>query len=127
MGSVEMLPCALAELKTEVTMNTATVPVMIRPEAARRIAELDLQVAVQKMIEYALQNLPDLDRIEVVRVEHDEPGMEDTLCIDVYSHHPYDPSERLSSRYTHDLVRLFPPDVLIHLILDYYYGASHAG
>jgi len=108
-------------------MNATTVPVTITPEAAKRTAELGFQTQVQSMIDYALQNLPDLDRIEVVLNEHDEPGIEDGLCIDVYSHHPYDPADTLDSRIIRDLITLYPPDVLIHLILDYHYGASHAG
>ncbi len=108
-------------------MNAATVPVTITPEAAKRAAELGLQTQVQSMIEYALQNLPDLDRIEVILVDRTELGEEDGITIDAYGKRPYDPAETYTSKMIRDMVTQYPPEVLWYLLLDYHPGAANAG
>jgi hypothetical protein len=46
--------------------TSTTAPVTVTPEAAARIAELGLQAAVDRMIQYVRGNLPELTRIEAV-------------------------------------------------------------
>jgi len=107
-------------------MNAATIPVTITPEAAQRTAELGLQSQVQSMIDYARQNLPDLDRIEVILVDRIELGEEDGVTIHAYGRRPYDPEDRFCDRISYDMVRQFPPEVLYYLLLAYHPVAGHA-
>jgi hypothetical protein len=59
--------------------TSATVPVTVTPEAAARIAQLGFQAEVGRMIDYARQHLPEVERIEVVLYDRyeigDEPGI----------------------------------------------------
>jgi hypothetical protein len=106
-------------------VTSATVPVTITPEAAVRIAELRLQAPIDRMIDYARKNLPELDRIEVVLYDRYDLGDEPGLAVDVYSTRPFDPDDP-----TWDvsgwMVTKFPPKVLRHVIMDHHPGAPVA-
>jgi hypothetical protein len=105
-----------------------TVPVTVTPQAAARIAALKLQVALDRMIEYARQNLPDVTRMEVVQYDRDEPGDLPGLAVDVYCpFESFDPSARTRGKLGEWLVSEFPPEVLQHLLIDYLPEAPSAG
>jgi hypothetical protein len=106
---------------------SATVPVTVTPEAAARIAKLGFQAPVDRIIDYARQNLPDLDRIEVDLHDRYELGDEPVLVIEAYSRRPIDPADQAENEMDRWIVREFPPQVLEHLIASYRSGASHAG
>jgi hypothetical protein len=107
--------------------SVSHVPVTISPEAAARIAELGLRNAVGRMVDYAVQHLPELDRIEVTLYDRyelcDEPG----LAIDAYSHGRFDPAGKTDQDLDRWMVAEFPPKTLQHVILSYRRGLSCAG
>jgi hypothetical protein len=106
---------------------TATVPFSVTPEAAARIAALDLQVDVDRMVEHACSQLPELDRIEVVLYDRYELGAEPGLAIDCYSRRALDPTDTTDQELDRWSVAEFPPEVLQHVILCYRPDGPHAG
>ncbi len=107
--------------------TSATVPVTVTAEAAARITELGIKAAVDQMIAFACQNLPELVRIEVVLYDRYELGDEPGLAIDVYSKRPFDPADRPMKPFDRWLATVFPPEVLQHVLVDYHPGDPHAG
>jgi hypothetical protein len=103
------------------------VPVTITPEAAARIARLHLQPAVDRMIAYARQHLPEVARIEVILYDRYDLGDEPGLAVEVYSTRPFDPADRSDNDMVRWLVTEFPPEVLEHVIVCYRPGTAHAG
>jgi len=110
----------------EVAMPTS-VPVAVTPEASVRIAELGLQAAVDRMVDYARQHFPELERIEIVLHERFELGDQPGLAVDACSRRPFDPADPTDRELDRWMVREFPPRVLEHLILCYRPGVPHAG
>jgi hypothetical protein len=106
---------------------SATVPVTVTPEAAARITKLGFQTQVDRTIDYARRNFPDLDRIEVELHDRYELGDEPVLVIEAYSRGPIDPTDQAENEMDRWIVREFPPQVLEHLIANYRSGPSHAG
>lgn len=104
---------------------TATIPVAIMPDAAERIAKLGLQEPINRMIEYALQHLPELDRIEVELYDRYELGDEPGLAIEAYSLRPYDPADPTERAMDWWFVTEFPPEVCWHVIMNYRQGPQH--
>jgi hypothetical protein len=112
----------------EVAMVTsATIPVTVTPEAAGRLAELGLQAQVDRVIEYARQNLPELTRIEVVLNERGETGGKPGIAIDAYRRFTSEPTYRIGLQIGDWMVSEFPPEVLEHLLLDYLPDYPNAG
>jgi hypothetical protein len=112
--------------RLEAAMTTsATVPGTVTPEAAARIAALRFQAYIERMIAYARQNLPELERIEVVLYDRYDLGDEPGLAVDVYGTRPFDPADPTwdVSRW---MVTEFPPEVLRHVIMDHHPGAPVA-
>jgi hypothetical protein len=107
--------------------TSATVPVTVTPEAATRIAELGFQTQVDRMIDYARENLPELTRIEVVLNERYDLGGEPGVAIEAYRRYAFDPPERIRWRIGDWLISEFPPEVLEHLMIDYLPEAPNAG
>jgi hypothetical protein len=110
------------------TMNAReTIPITVEPEAAARIAELGFQEHMDRMIEHAMQTLPQISRIEVVmnyRYDEDTP---DGVWVEVHSYRPYNPEERIGWDLTARKVHLFPPEVLQYLNMSFYPGNGNAG
>ncbi len=107
--------------------TSATIPVTVDPQAAAGIDYYHLETIVDRMIDYARQHLPELDRIEVGlynRADDDEPV---GITIDVYSRRPFDPDELIAWRLGEWLVDSFPPEVLQRVHMSYYPGGGHAG
>jgi hypothetical protein len=105
----------------------ATVPVTVTSEAAARISALGLRRYVDRMIEYARQNLPGLSCIKVVLYDRHKLGDEPGLAIDVYSRQPFAWTVRIRRKLIRWMASTFPPDVLQHVILDYHPGDGQAG
>jgi len=106
---------------------SANVPVIVSPEAAARIAELSLQSAVDRMLDYVRRNLPELDRVEVVLYDRYELGDEPGLAIEAHSRRPFDSLDRIDRDLDRWMVTEFPPEVLQHIIVCYRPGAPYAG
>jgi len=105
-----------------------TVPVRVTPEAAARVADLGLEGAMRRMIDYARQHLPEATRIEVVLYERDEAGEPPGVAIEVYTPFPsFDPAARTHGQIGEWLVSEFPPQVLEHLLIDHLPEAPDAG
>lgn len=108
-------------------MSTATtVPVSVTPEAQARIDHLGFQAEVDRMLDYARHNLPDLDRIEITLHDRYELGDEPGLAIEAYGRRPFDPNDKTDWNLCHWIVREFPSAVLWHINMSYYAGASDA-
>jgi hypothetical protein len=108
-------------------ITSPTIPVTVTPEAAARVAKLGFQAEVDRMIDYARLQLPEVERIEVVLYDRHDDGDEPGLAVDIYSRHPFNPDEHISSQVSRWAVREFPPEVLWHLIMCYYPGEPHVG
>jgi len=80
--------------------TSATIPVTITPEAAARIAKLGLQEHVDKTIEYARTQLPEIVRIEVNLYDRFELGDEPALCVEAWSNRPFHSDEHISEKLT---------------------------
>jgi hypothetical protein len=101
--------------------------VAVTPEASACIAALGIQSAVDRMVEYARQHFPELERIEVVLHERFELGDQPGLAVEAYSRRPFDPADPTDRDLDRWMVREFPSSVLEHLILCYRPGVPHAG
>jgi hypothetical protein len=67
-------------------MNASiTIPVIVTPDAAARIAALGLQTHVERVIEHGRAVVPALERIEVILYDRYELGDEPGVAIDLYS------------------------------------------
>jgi hypothetical protein len=108
-------------------MASTTLPVTVEPEAAARLAELGFQAQVDRMIDYARQNLPHLVRIEVVLNDRYDMGGEPGVAIEVYSQCPFDEALQVVRELDRWQITEFPPEVLEHLHMDYHPGADRAG
>jgi hypothetical protein len=106
---------------------SATVPVSVTPEAAARIAGLGFQAHMDRMIDYARQNLPELTRIQVVLNERYDMGGEPGVAVEAYRRYSFDPPERIRRQVGKWMVSEFPPEVLEHLMVDYLPEAPDAG
>jgi hypothetical protein len=107
--------------------TSATIPVTVTPEAASRIAALGFQGAVDRMIDYARHQLPEVERIEVALYDRYEDGDEPGIAVDIYSRRPSSPDENPAWDMIKWRVREFPPEVLEHTLMDYHSGAGHVG
>jgi hypothetical protein len=107
--------------------TSATIPVTVRPEAAARIGELGRQAEVDRMIDYARRNLPELDRIEVSLYDRYELGDEPVLAIEAWGRRPFDSADHTDRNLDRWVVTEFPPEVLEHIVMIYRSGAPHAG
>lgn len=116
----------MAPLETDMAIS-ATVPVMITPEAAARIAKLGMQGVVEQMIEHACCVLPELESIQVSLYERFDLGDDPGLSIDLYSRRPYDRLNREERSLVRWMVTEFPPEVLQWIIMEYHPGKRHAG
>jgi hypothetical protein len=91
-------------------VTSATVPVRVMPEAAARVADLGLEGALRRMLDYARQHLPEPTRIEVVLYDRDEAGEPPGVAIEVYTpFHSFDPTARMRAMIGEWLVSEFPP------------------
>jgi hypothetical protein len=93
----------------------ATIPVTFTAQATARIGELGMQAEVERMLEYARHNIPDLVRIKVGLNERYDDDSPPGVAIDAYSRRPYDPDDRIDSELCRWMVKTFPPEVLEHI------------
>jgi hypothetical protein len=103
-------------------MNAVNVPITVTPEAAQRIAELGFQKQVEEMIDHARQQIPQLERIEVVLVDRYDMGGPPGVTIRAWTDRAFrafDPADKTRQNLIRWEVTTFPPEVLEHLSLDY--------
>ncbi|MFO0842682.1 MAG: hypothetical protein U0797_09855 [Gemmataceae bacterium] len=105
-------------------MNAVNVPVTITPEAAARVDELGFQAELERMIQYALQAVPELQRIDVeryVRADEDSPPAVKVIATTAK---PWAPTDRLYWDVVYWQVDTIPPQVGEHLSLTVEYLTS---
>ncbi len=107
------------------TIST-TIPVIVTPQAAARIAELGFQSQVDRMIEHARQVLPQLERFEVALNERYDMGGDSGVAIEAHGKHPSPVDDGIFGKLADRMVNIFPPEVLEHLSIDYHPGEPHA-
>lgn len=110
-------------------MNAAAlVPVHVAPEAAARVAELNLQGELDRVIEHTLQSMPRLRRINVVLFEPYDAGNESGITIEaVRDEDAFALEDPIQREWSAWLVKTFPPEVCEHFGLVMLYEESHAG
>ena len=103
-------------------MSTTTVPTLITPEAAQRVAELGMQAELERMLEHTRQMVPRLQSIEVQLALPYDTGDETTLVIEATRDEPhvdYDPTE---DEWGMGQVRTFPPEICQYFVMLTVYG-----
>jgi hypothetical protein len=108
-------------------MTTTTVPpVTVTPDAAARLAELGLETEVDQILEHARQVLPELARIEVVRIDRYDMGGEPGIAVEAYGKNYSSPDAGIFWKLADWMATTFPPAVLEHVSVDYHPGDVHA-
>jgi hypothetical protein len=105
----------------------ATVPVTMDAHAGSAIEHHGLQAAVDRMIDYAREHLPEVERIEVSLYERNDIEEPLGISIDVYSRRPSRANENFAWEIIKWRAREFPPEVLERTVMDYHSGADHVG
>ncbi len=103
------------------------IPVKIHDDAAARLGELGLQEEVERLIDYAQQELPEVVRIEIVLNERADPEDDSGVCVEVYGTRAFEPTDPVTRVIARWLAVNVPPTVLQHLHLCYLRGGAHAG
>jgi hypothetical protein len=108
-------------------MSGITIPVTVTPEAAARVAELGMQVELERMLEHTRRTVPGLRAIEVQLALPHDTGNETSVVIEATREHsrlPYDPTDSDWGRWK---VTTFPPDVSRYFVMMSVYDATDAG
>jgi hypothetical protein len=99
-------------------MNAVNVPITVTPEAAERIAELGFEKQAEQMIDYAQQQIPQLERIEVVLVDRYDMGGPPGVTIRAWrTLREFVPTDKTEDKVVRWEIATFPPEVLQHLHL----------
>ncbi len=105
-----------------------TIPVMVEPEAAERVAELGLQAEFARMLEHARQTIPGLRRIDVALVPAYDTGDDPGIFMDaVRDASFFAENDPIRHRWREWVLSAFPPDVHRHFTLWDAYESNHAG
>lgn len=107
--------------------STASIPIVVQPEAAARVAELGRKAELQQMIEHVRQAVPGLRSIEVVLSPPYDLGDTDRVVVEATMEDPGledDPTNRELGRWQ---VETFPPEVCEHFCILTLYGPDHEG
>jgi hypothetical protein len=86
-----------------------------------------MQAEVERMLDYARQNIPELVRIEVVLNDRYDEESPPGVAIDAYGQRPFNPADRTDSGICRWMVKSFPAQVLEHIHLWNYLESGHAG
>jgi hypothetical protein len=95
-------------------MSTMTVPLMVTPEAAARVAELGMQREFEQMLEHVRQTVPGLLAIEVELAEPYDTGDEPSVLIQAIMKNPHLEYDSTDWDYAAWKVDTFPPEVCMH-------------
>lgn len=98
-------------------MSTTTVPVIITPEAAARVAELGMKAELERMLEHTRQTVSGLRSIEVQLALPYDTGDETSIIIEASMDDPhleYDPTDTECGKWE---VRTFSPDVCRYFVM----------
>jgi hypothetical protein len=124
-GVVTCVPLRVKEL---LMRPFATIPVTITPEASAHVAEWGMQKELDQMLEYALETIPGLQRLEVWLAPPYDTGDENPIFIDAVRGMAFNtPSDRTSREWGRWKVRTFSPDVCRHFALLGAFENSHGG
>ncbi len=99
----------------------------VTPEAAARSAQMGLKSEIDRMIDYARQNLSELTHIEVNLYDRYEMGEEPGLAIEAYSSRPFDLTDHAEEALDRWMISEFPAEVLEHVLMTYRLGVLNAG
>ena len=104
------------------------VPVIVTPEASELVAALGMQDEFRRMIDHALQAIPGLEHINVVRESPYDTGSEDHIVIEGFTRKSLD-NDRNQAWWQYSRWRgaTFSPDVLRHFTLLLIENPNHAG
>ena len=99
-------------------MNTLTdIPITVSPEAAARVAELDMQAEFDQMLEKARRTLAGLRRMNVVLDPPYDTGDEPSVVIEAIRREPSVPRDPTEREWTNWKLKTFSPDVVRHFCL----------
>lgn len=108
-------------------MTVATsVPVIVTPEAAERVAELGMQAELEQMIEHTRHTVSELLRIDVVLAEPYDTGDETSIIIEPLIARAPDVNDRTEWDWGGWKVATFPPDVCRYFVMMLNYECNHA-
>jgi hypothetical protein len=103
---------------------TPTVPLTITTEAAARVAELGLQVELERMLEQVRLEVPQLRHIDVERAEPYDTGMEVGVSIRAWTGVPWQQVNDIRRPLARWRRATFSPHVCEHLFLDVLCGGN---
>ena len=106
---------------------TTTVPIVIMPDAAERVAELGIQAEVQEMIEHARQTVPGLREIRLILEPSYDTAPHPYLTIEAICEPGTLENFDRSERWDRWQISRFPPEVNQHITLLVFDGPNHAG
>ena len=96
---------------------TTTIPVVVTPEVAARVAELGMQRELQQMLDHALQTIPGLRSIEVVLALPYDTGDETSITIEAMTNVGPSVAFPAEDRWSQWRVDTFPPEIWSHIRL----------
>jgi hypothetical protein len=103
------------------------VPLTITPEAAARVAELNVRAELDRMIEHARQVVDGLQRIDVELAEPYDTGSEPGVSLIVTKEHPGLADDPTGRQWGAWMVQAFPPEVCQHFSFQVHFENGHAG
>ncbi len=97
--------------------TTATIPVTVRPEAAERVAELNMQRELEQMVEHTKQTVPGLRSIEVQLALPYDTGAETSIIIEATMDKPTLWPDSTLKDWSNWKIETFQPEVWTHFNL----------
>ena len=97
---------------------TTTIPVVVTPEAAARVAELGMQRELDIMVQHALQTVPGLRSVEVQLALPYDTGDETRITIEAMADLDADGHFQAEKQYGTWVINTFAPAICayIHLL-----------
>lgn len=98
-------------------MTPTTIPIIITPEAAARVAELGMQAELEQMLEHTCQTVPGLRSIKVEEELPYDTDPDSSIGIWVARDDPHLEEDTTDREWGRWLVRTFPPDVCRYFVM----------
>jgi len=98
-------------------IQSATIPIVVTPDATARVAELGMQAELDKLLEHAIPTVPGLRSIEVIREEEYGTGEEPGVTIQAVIAQPSGTAPAIEWEWSGWFVNSFSPDVCRHFCL----------
>jgi hypothetical protein len=98
--------------------TAATIPVIIDPEAAELVKELDMRAELEQMLERARQTIPGLTRLHVQFAPPYDTGPDPAVLMEAYRDaRAREPDDQVWNSYSTWKLETFSPDVWRHFTL----------